>query len=356
MKRVLIVGVGALGGTIAARAISAGIPVWLATNSIGSANALRSTGLQVSGVGRKATASSVQVAVLEQYKQEAKFDLILLATKAHDALGIAPFLATLLSPGGTLLPIQNGSAPELIASQLGKNTVLGGLSNIGATMIKAGVYEQRNAGHLLIGELSGGISGRAEQISDLLGKAIEVRVTKNMRGAIWSKLLVNCSVTTIGAVSGQSMRQYMASRAGKEVFRRAYDEALSTALATGVQPERMIVDPIPPGWKGCSVCGNEYDAWIDRVIGGYGDVKSSMLQDFEHGRRTEIDFINGYVAQLGSKAGVLVSMNAAITDLVHLIEQGESEPHPARLDDLLKQTEKGAGVGSGGTAPSSPAT
>jgi 3-hydroxyacyl-CoA dehydrogenase len=63
MKRVLIVCVGALGGTIAARAISAGIPVWLATNSIGLANARRATGLQVSGVGGKATASSVQVAL-----------------------------------------------------------------------------------------------------------------------------------------------------------------------------------------------------------------------------------------------------------------------------------------------------
>jgi 2-dehydropantoate 2-reductase len=339
MERVLIVGVGALGGTIAARAISAGIPVWLATRSIGSANALRSTGLQVSGVGGKATASSVQIAAAEEYKQDAKFELILLATKAHDALEIAPFLATLLSPGGTLLPIQNGSVPELLASRLGENTVLGGLSNIAATMIEPGVYEQRNAGHLLIGELSGGVSGRAEQISGLLGKAIEVRVTKNMRGAIWSKLILNCSVTTPGAIAGQTMRQYMASRAGQEVFRRVYDEALSTALATGVQPERMIVDPIPPGWKGTSVPGNEYSVWIDQVMGGYGDAKSSMLQDLERGRRTEIDFINGYVAQLGRKAGVPVSMNAAITDLVHLIEQGKSEPHPARLKELLKQVE-----------------
>jgi 2-dehydropantoate 2-reductase len=74
-------------------------------------------------------------------------------------------------------------------------------------------------------------------------------------------------------------------------------------------------------------------------MGGYGDAKSSMLQDLERGRRTEIDFINGYVAQLGRKAGVPVSMNAAITDLVHLIEQGKSEPHPARLKELLKQVE-----------------
>jgi 2-dehydropantoate 2-reductase len=80
-EKLLIVGIGALGGTIATRAISAGIPVLLATRSIESANALRSTGLHVSGGGGKATASSIRVAPIEEYEQEAKFDLILLATK-----------------------------------------------------------------------------------------------------------------------------------------------------------------------------------------------------------------------------------------------------------------------------------
>jgi 2-dehydropantoate 2-reductase len=61
-------------------------------------------------------------------------------------------LSGLLEPGGTLLPIQNGSVPQMLGDQLGE-CVLGGLSNLGATMTEPGIYEQRNAGHLLIGEL-----------------------------------------------------------------------------------------------------------------------------------------------------------------------------------------------------------
>jgi 2-dehydropantoate 2-reductase len=106
-----------------------------------------------------------------------------------------------------------------------------------------------------------------------------------------------------------------------------------------VAQQQLAFSDLRSRWKGTSVPGNEYSVWIDQVMGGYGDAKSSMLQDLERGRRTEIDFINGYVAQLGRKAGVPVSMNAAITDLVHLIEQGKSEPHPARLKELLKQVE-----------------
>jgi 2-dehydropantoate 2-reductase len=102
--------------------------------------------------------------------------------------------------------------------------VLGALSNPGVTMVKPGVYEQRNGGNLLIGELAGSLCDRVAEIAQTLGRAIETRVTPNLRGALWAKVLLNCSVTTIAA---QTMRQYMISFAGKEVFRRIYDGVLS---------------------------------------------------------------------------------------------------------------------------------
>jgi hypothetical protein len=53
-----------------------------------------------------------------------------------------------------------------------------------------------------------------------------------------------------------------------------------------------------------------------------------MLQDFEGGRRTGIDFINAYVAQLGRQIGIPIAMNAALPDVAHLIEQGQIQPNP----------------------------
>lgn len=336
--RTLIVGIGALGGTIATRAVSAGMPVWLATRGAESARRLRSSGLRVSGVGGPATASSIHASAVEDYAAD-RFDLILLATKAHDALEIAPFLSSLLTSGGTLLAIQNGGVSQLLSDRLRGGVVLGGLSNLGATMFEPGLYEQRNAGHLLIGEIAGGFSERVAKVARALSGAVETRVTANLRGAVWAKLLLNCSVTTIGAIAAQTMRQYMTSSAGREVFRRTYDEALSVALANGTRPERMIVEPIPPGWQGTSAPGIQPDTWIGQIIAAYGDLKPSMLQDFERHRRTEIDFLNGYVAQLGRQIGIPTAMNAAITDLVQRIEQGQTKPHPARMDDLLRRVE-----------------
>src|SRR6201997_5365561 len=336
--RMLIVGIGALGGTIAARAIRTGLPVRLAARNTDSAKAFRRSGLRVSGIGGEVRANAIDVAAIEDYGKGNQFDLILLATKAQDALEVAPHVVGLLAPEGVILPIQNGGVARALADRLGEDKILGGFSNLGATMVEPGVYEQKNAGHLVIGELAGGDSERIDRVALTLGRAIEVKASANITGAIWSKLLINCSVTTLGALCSQTMRQYMETEAGKKVFRRTYEEALSVAFATGTRPERLAVDPIPPGWASNSAAEKHYESWLEAIIAFYGDIKPSMLQDFERGRKTEIDFINGFVVTLGRASGVPVHMNATITDLVHQIERGVLQPTRDRMNDLAAQT------------------
>jgi len=335
--QILIVGMGALGGTIAARALHAGLPVRLAARNTDSAAALRRSGLRLSGIGGVARAHAIDVAAIEDYGPGDRFDLILLATKAHDALEIAPRLIGLLTPSGVILPIQNGGVARLLADGLGEERILGGFSNLCATMLEPGVYEQKNAGHLLIGELAGGVSERVEWVAHVLGRAIDVKVSSNLTGAIWSKLLINCSVTTLGALCSQTMRQYMEAETGRLVFRRTYQEALSVALASGARLERLAVDPIPPGWPSHRVAEERYESWVEAVIAFYGDIKPSMLQDFERGRKTEVDFINGYVVTTGHASGVPIPMNAAITDVVHQIERGVLQPARERIYELAEQ-------------------
>src|SRR5689334_24978059 len=292
--QMLIVGIGALGGTIAARALRAGLPVRLAARNTESAEVLRRSGLRVSGIGGEVRADAIDVAAIEDYGKGGQFDLILLATKAQDTLEVAPRVLRLLAPGGIMLPIQNGGVARVLADGLGEDRILGGFSNLGATMVEPGVYEQKNAGHLVIGELAGGVSERIDRVARTLGRAIDVKVSSNITGAIWSKLLINCSVTTIGAICSQTMRQYMETKAGKKVFRRTYEEALSVALATCTRLERLAVDPIPPGWASKDAGEERYEAWVEAIIAFYGHGRPSMLQDFERGRKPEIDFITGY--------------------------------------------------------------
>src|SRR5262245_7590367 len=272
--KTLIIGIGALGGLIAARLRAASLPVWLATRDAEQADKLTASGLRVTAMGGAANVQATAIDPLDAYEADDKFELVLLATKAHDAIEAAPRLSSLLGPNATLLPIQNGGVPQMLAERLG-SCVLGGLSNLGATMEAPGIYEQRNAGHLLIGELAGGESERTWRVHRWLERAVQVRATRNLRGAVWSKLLVNCSVTTIGAIAGGTMRGYLASPEGSELFNRTYDEALKVALATGAQPETMLVEPIPPGWRADGIASEGRDTWITKILTAYGDVTPS---------------------------------------------------------------------------------
>jgi 2-dehydropantoate 2-reductase len=95
--QILIVGIGALGGTIAARAIRIGLPVRLAARNGDSADALRRSGLRVSGIGGEVRVGAIDVAAVEDYGKGDQCDLILLATKAQDALEVAPYVVGLLA-------------------------------------------------------------------------------------------------------------------------------------------------------------------------------------------------------------------------------------------------------------------
>ena len=107
--RTLVVGIGALGGLIAARLQAAGSPFWLATPERRISNEAEGIRVRVTGVGGAASVDAVEVAPLDSLTGS-RFDLIVLATKAHDAIEVASKLLwqSLHEPGGTLLPIQNG--------------------------------------------------------------------------------------------------------------------------------------------------------------------------------------------------------------------------------------------------------
>jgi 2-dehydropantoate 2-reductase len=335
--RTLIVGAGALGILTTVRLRAAGAPVWLATRDEAGAERLRATGLRAEGIGGPASAPADPVAPLAAYAGQAPFDLVVLATKGHDALAAAPGLVGLLAPDGILLPIQNGGVPELLAERLGPR-VLGGLSNLGAVLSGPGVSTQSNGGHLLVGEVGGGDGdGRAGRVRAWLGQGPGVRVTGNFRGAVWSKLLINCAVTTLGAVAGRTLRQCLPVPGARELFDRIYDETLAVALAAGARPETMLVEPVPPGWAGRSLPGPDHEAWLERVLAAYGEARPSMLHDLELGRRTEIDFINGYVADLGRRLGVPAPANEALVAMVGAMGRGECRPGLDRLEQLRRE-------------------
>jgi 2-dehydropantoate 2-reductase len=203
--KTLIIGMGALGGLIAARFRAAGLPDWLATRDADQSDRLRASGLKVTGIGGAVTVQATAIGPLDASAADDKFELVLFghqgsrcdrggAQAIRSARAIHHAAA---DPEWRRSPDACGAIGEVRTWRV---------SNLGATIEAPGKYEQRNAGHLLIGEFAGGESEQIERVHRWLERAVEVRATRNLRGAVWSKLLLNCSVTTIGAIAGGTMR------------------------------------------------------------------------------------------------------------------------------------------------------
>ena len=146
-----------------------------------------------------------------------------------------------------------------------------------------------------------------------------VRVTDNVRGMIWSKLLINSTFTGLSAVSG--LRYGGVAEQGRDAVFALWAEGVAVGDAQGLKLERVHVDP-----------HRFDDAALADYMAGSGNVRPSMLQDLDAGRETEVDVVNGGVAARGRELGIATPCNDRVVELVHSMERGERSPDPRWLD------------------------
>jgi 2-dehydropantoate 2-reductase len=156
----------------------------------------------------------------------------------------------------------------------------------------------------------------------------EVRVTRNLRGQIWSKLLVNSAFTGLSAVSGLRYGGVAEHPDGRTAAYAIWAEGAAVAAAEGlaldpvfdVEPRKLV---------------DRDDAALARMMAIAGNTKPSMLQDLEQGRATEVDVVNGGVAQRARAHAIATPFNDRVVELVHAMERGERSPAPEELTELV---------------------
>jgi len=336
-SRILIAGIGGVGGVIAGRLIGAGYEPTLVTNNPTITTAINRDGIRVrEGSGTK-TVPAFAYTLFEEIPRDTRLDVAYLAMKANTVLDATAQIYPLLSDDGFVVTLQNGIVEELVCEAAGFDRVVSGIVGWGGTMERAGHYAKTSPGATHIGELSGERTPRLEALAEQLHHVGDVTIHTNIRGALWSKLAINCVITTIGAVTGETLGGMLARPEARRIFLETYTEVIDTAQAMGVQLERIAADPMllycP---KNAGSLQRLKKDLIARLLGyKYRKVKSSMLQSLERSRPTEIDYLNGYVVEQAALKGVPVPMNEALVAMVKEIETGQRTVHPRNLEALL---------------------
>jgi 2-dehydropantoate 2-reductase len=136
---------------------------------------------------------------------------------------------------------------------------------------------------------------------------------------IWSKLLINTTFTGLSAVSG--LRYGGVAEQGPDAVFALWAEGVAVADAQGLELESIHeTDP------------HRFDETeLARMMRSMANVRPSMLQDLDAGRATEVDVVNGGVAQRGRELHIATPCNDAVVELVHSMERGERAPEPRWL-------------------------
>jgi 2-dehydropantoate 2-reductase len=300
--KTVIMGAGAMGSLLGGLLTLSGEEVWMVDIWKQHIDALRSNGLRIEDQGEIQT---VRVNATEEVTSVGKADLVLFFVKTyHTAKAVSDSLA-LQKENTIFLTLQNGLGNEdVICQQIDRKKVMLGVTNHGATLLGPGSIRHAGRGMTSLGELDKKLTDRASQIAQMFRKAgIETEVSANIHDLVWTKLFVNIGMNALTALTGFKNGQLLDHPETLRLMEGLVSEAVEVAKRKGIRIE-----------------GNPIEK-VKAVAEATGKNRSSMGQDFDYKRRTEIDAINGAVVREAHRLGISVPYNEMVTDLVKVIER-----------------------------------
>jgi 2-dehydropantoate 2-reductase len=301
MKTVMM-GAGAMGSLFGGLLARSGEEVWLVDNTKEQINTICSAGLTFEEKGKL---QIIPMNATSDVASVGKADLVIFFVKTYDTERAASDALVLEKEDTIFLTLQNGLGnEEAICKKIDRKKVMLGVTGHGATLLRPGHVRHAGWGKTFVGELDHRITDRATRIAQMFCKAgIETEASPNIHDQVWGKLVVNAGINALTALTGFKNGQLLDYPETARLMERLVFEAAQVARRKGVHIEE---DPIEKVRKGAEATREN---------------RSSMGQDFDHRRRTEIDAINGAVVREAQALGIPVPFNQAVTDLVKAIEK-----------------------------------
>ena len=344
---VVIVGAGAVGGFVGGLLAEAGSNVTLVDAWPAHVEAIHARGLSLHGThGERRVALSALHVCDVQTLIHRRVDVAFVSVKLYDTRWATALIAPYLSESGFVVTMQNGMVEEDVAQVVGWPRVLGCVvSRFQVELVEPGHIRRTNPpGGTLhdtfrVGEIHGRATHRADRVAALLQNVDSARVTTNLWGERWSKLVANSMTSPVAAISGLTLKQmYEQPQARRLVIRLAAEAVcLGHALGFALEP---IFGTSPDDYVAAERGERSPLRRLEAAMATWQatsleDGRTGIAQDLRRGRRTEVDYLGGYVAARGAAAGHRAPTHEAITEIVHRIERAELKPGMDNIEALL---------------------
>ncbi|MDR3344932.1 MAG: ketopantoate reductase family protein [Oscillospiraceae bacterium] len=334
--RTLLVGPGAIGGTVAAFAAEAGFDFDVLGKPEEAAY-LAENDFVLTGVKGEHRARLRTFGSMDELAGE--YDCVLIATKAQAMPNVARAFLPRLREDSLVLGLQNGITTEMMSEVVGKERTVSCMIGIGATAKGIGKAELTSGGHFIIGQaVPGGQNGdKLEYLRSFLDAVQPTTISGNILSGLYSKLVFNACVNALCALSGMTLGVLLDDKKARRAFLSIAREGMTVAGKLGLEvPPFMKILDYNLLMKHQSKAADALFGTLFQIIGKVriGKVHPSTLQSLERGEITEIDYLNGYFLKRGAEVGVECPLNAQIIAMIHEIEQGKRSMGLANIAEL----------------------
>lgn len=292
IKKVAVVGVGAVGGYFGGRLAARGYETTFVARGR-TLQALQSHGLVVQSPLGNLTLSPSQIRSSEFYGDVGPVDVVLLCVKTWQVAELAAKLAPLVAKGGVVLPLQNGiESAALLSRALGAQHVLGGLCRIIAQQTApAEISHLGGEPEILLGALSQvqpEVEAKAAAIAQALGSAgVRCQVRSDIATALWEKLAFIAAFASVGANTQAPIGELRSIPETRALLARLLQEVVAVAAAHDVKlPAELVPNTL---------------SYIDTLP---ALATSSLQRDMAAGAPSELDALIGVIPRLGRAAGI----------------------------------------------------
>ncbi|MBC7108122.1 MAG: 2-dehydropantoate 2-reductase [Methanomassiliicoccales archaeon] len=261
-------------------------------------HAINQSGLRISGMLEKVVHPRA-VTDLSNLEEQ---DIVIVTVKAYDTEKATEAISAIVGKETTIVSIQNGLNNMSALDKKFGDRVIGGVTSIGVTRISPGHVRLAGKGDTIFGSLRKNHE-RVRTIVEIFNRSgIESRPTENIIGEIWLKAIVNSSINPITAIVRRKNECIMTEPELRDLARKICEEATTVARTSGIM--LPLADPFQR---------------VVEVVSATKENFSSMLQDIERGKKTEIDEITGAIVTQARKLGIEVPVNETIWKLVRAL-------------------------------------
>jgi 2-dehydropantoate 2-reductase len=342
-RKLAFMGAGAVGSYVGGHLARAGEDVTLIDPWPEHVETIKRRGLQLEGTQGEYL---VQPRALHLHEVQSLYkdpvEVAFVCTKSYDTIWATALISQYLVPGGFVVSLQNGINEERIAGVVGWGRVVGCIaSSISVNAYQPGhvtrTIQPGGPGYAVfrVGEVHGLITPRVEELAHLLTAVDSAKATPNLWGERWTKLVANAMGNGLAAITGLGGKDLTSRPEMRQLSIQLGGEAIAVGQALGFSLES--IRGVEPALMTAAAQGDRqaYQQVEATMLAGLGRMtdegRPSTSQDILKGRRTEIDFINGLVADKGDEAGMPAPTHKALVEVVKQVERNELQPGPGLI-------------------------